>query len=150
MCIFAQLTENKCFRRNFWLNIFLTTREHFFWIVKLIPALLNVYRIAAIKVIYILRDNSKALRQENQCAEFWKYVRKKGRYSHAPSHDLQRPIPSVSDLTLQSERLRLLKTILRTISRFTYSSIRLSLNSSCFLHTLSLHNAIWKISISSF
>ena len=51
-------------------------------------------------------------------------------------------VPSVSLLTPQSERLRLLKTSLSNIFRSKYSSIRLSLNSSCFLHTQSLHNAI--------
>ena len=56
-------------------------------------------------------------------------------------------IPSVSELTLQSERLLLLKTRLSCIFECKCSSIRLSSNSSHFLHTLSLHNAIWKISI---
>ena len=59
-------------------------------------------------------------------------------------------IPSVSELTPQSERLRLLKTSLSHIFRSNYSSIRLSSNSSCILYTLPLHNAIWKISIISF
>ena len=51
-------------------------------------------------------------------------------------------IPSVSLLTPQSERLRLLKLSLSCSFRSKYSSIRLSLNSSCFLHTQLLHNAI--------
>ena len=59
-------------------------------------------------------------------------------------------IPSVSELTPQSERLRFLKTSLSRNFGSNYSSIRLSLNSSCILHKLFLHNAIWKITISSF
>ena len=59
-------------------------------------------------------------------------------------------IPSVSELTSQPERLRLLKTSLSKNFRSKCSSTRLSLNSSYILQTQSLHNAIWKISIFSF
>ena len=39
------------------------------------------------------------------------------------------------------------KTGLSKNFRSKYSSMRLSFNSSCFLHTLSFHNTIWKISM---